>query len=159
MYRERLSAVPGVVVWERTRTGTEPLRVLPDGCLDLIWLADRLVVAGPDTTAQVSTGPAGARYAGVRFAPGLGPAVLGVPAHELRDRQVDLAELWPAAEVRRLTGRVAGAAGAGTPLEEIVADRLSRVDAPDPRIAGVVSRLRAGARVADAADAVGLGAR
>jgi AraC-like DNA-binding protein len=173
MYRERPSTIRGAVLWERTRTSADPLRVLPDGCLDLIWLAGRLVVAGPDTTAQLSVGPPGARYVGLRFGPGLGPVVLGVPAHELRDRQVDLADLWPAARVRRLTGRVAGAAGerrldaaatsyaagAGTVLEEIAADRLSRVDPPDPRIAGVVSRLQAGARIADTADAVGLGAR
>ena len=173
MYRERASRIPGVVVWERTRTSTDPLRILPDGCLDLIWLGDRLIVAGPDTTAQVSAGPVGARYAGVRFAPGLGPVVLGVPAHELRDRQANLSELWPAAQVRRLADRVAGAAaerwpeaaprrfaaGAGTVLEEIAADRLGRAEPPDPRIAGVVSRLRAGARVDDTADAVGLGAR
>lgn len=187
MYQERPSTIRGAVLWERTRTSADPLRVLPDGCLDLIWLAGRLVVAGPDTAAQISSGPPGARYTGLRFGPGLGPVVLGVPAHELRDRQVDLADLWPAARVRRWAGRVAGAAeerrldaaptsyaagerrldaastsdaaGAGTVLEEIAADRLNRVDPPDPRIAGVVSRLRAGARIADTADAVGLGAR
>lgn len=159
MYRERPSPVPGLVVWERTRTSAGPLRILPDGCLDLIWLADRLIVAGPDTTAQLTAGPVGARYAGVRFAPGLGPVVLGVPAHELRDRQVNLSDLWPAARVRRLTDRVAGSAGAGTVLEEIAADRLDRAGPPDPRIAGVVSRLSAGARVDDTAEAVGLGAR
>ncbi len=164
MYRERPSAVRGVIVWQRTRTTADPLRILPDGCLDLVWLTDRLVVAGPDTAAQLSRGAVGGRYAGVRFAPGLGPAVLGVPAHQLRDRQVDLSDIWPAAQVRRLTDRVSGAADgrrldAGTALEEIVADRLGRVDPPDPRIAGVVSQLRAGARVDDTAEAVGLGAR
>ena len=37
----------------------EPVRVLPDGCMDLIRMSDRVVVAGPDTTAFVSS--AGAR--------------------------------------------------------------------------------------------------
>ena len=159
MYRERPSVVGGLVVWERVRTSAEPLRILPDGCLDLIWLSDRLVVAGPDTTAQLSTGRPGARLAGVRFAPGVGPRALGVPADELRDRQVDLSDVWPAARVRRLTGRVAGSASAGTVLEEIAAEALRRADPPDPRLAGIVARLGAGASVATTADTVGLGAR
>jgi AraC-like DNA-binding protein len=86
----------------------EPGRVLPDGCMDLLWSGGRLVVAGPDTRAYVSEDPA-ADWAGVRFAPGHAPALLGVPAHELRDRRVDLADLWPAARARRLTARVTAA--------------------------------------------------
>jgi AraC-like DNA-binding protein len=32
----------------------EPVRVLPDGCMDLIRMDGRIMVAGPDTTASVS---------------------------------------------------------------------------------------------------------
>ncbi|MDT5240331.1 MAG: hypothetical protein QOD97_2529, partial [Mycobacterium sp.] len=31
-----------------------PVRVLPDGCMDLIRMDGRIVVAGPDTTASIS---------------------------------------------------------------------------------------------------------
>ncbi|WP_030045650.1 DUF6597 domain-containing transcriptional factor, partial [Streptomyces resistomycificus] len=105
MYEERASRLTGAVVWTSTPTGTGAGRVLPDGCMDLLWHEGRLVVAGPDTRAQV-IGGAPSVWAGVRFYPGTAPALLGVPAQELRDRRVDLADLWPAAQVRRATARV-----------------------------------------------------
>src|SRR4051812_46192095 len=41
--------------------------VLPDGCVDLVWRGDRLVVAGPSTRAFVAGVAAGRRVFGVRF--------------------------------------------------------------------------------------------
>ncbi|MFD8254250.1 DUF6597 domain-containing transcriptional factor, partial [Streptomyces werraensis] len=105
MYRERTSRLPGAVVWTSTPSGGGPDRVLPDGCMDLLWHDGRLLVAGPDTRAHVDAGAAGP-WSGIRFHPGTAPRLLGVPAHELRDRRVELADLWPAAEVRRATARV-----------------------------------------------------
>ncbi len=103
-YRERPARLAGAVVWTRTATGApgDDRPVLPDGCMDLLWTEGRLFVAGPDTRAYVpgATEP-GARYVGIRFHPGTAPAFLGVPAHELRDRRVALADLWGAATVRR----------------------------------------------------------
>jgi hypothetical protein len=32
----------------------KPVRVLPDGCMDLMRIDGRFIVAGPDTTASVS---------------------------------------------------------------------------------------------------------
>ncbi|GAA0403546.1 helix-turn-helix transcriptional regulator [Streptomyces luteireticuli] len=113
-YRERPSAaVAGAVVW--TRAG-DPVRVLPDGCTDLIWADGRLVVAGPDTRAHLA--PAG-EFTGLRFAPGTGPALLGVPAHELRDLRVPLEDLWPGRRVRIVTQRVAE----GAALESVIGRR------------------------------------
>jgi hypothetical protein len=46
---------PGAVVWTSRPTGEE-YRVLPDGCMDIIWATDgSLVVAGP-STASCSAG-------------------------------------------------------------------------------------------------------
>lgn len=89
----------------------------------------RLLVAGPDTRAYVPEGAAG-HWAGVRFYPGTGPTFLGVPAHELRDLRVDLADLWPASEVRRRTARVAAAADPVTALEQVALDRAAVTDPP-----------------------------
>ncbi|WP_347560579.1 DUF6597 domain-containing transcriptional factor, partial [Streptomyces sp. AcH 505] len=104
MYREWTSRLlEGAVVWTKTvpdRAATAPYPVLPDGCMDLLWADGRLLVAGPDTHAHTGDGLGGSRFTGVRFAPGTAPAVLGVPAHELRDRRVDLADLWPSAGAR-----------------------------------------------------------
>lgn len=77
------------------RTGpAEPARVLPDGCMDLIRLDDKIVVAGPDTTAFIAAGGRDPVH-GLRFRPGVLPRLLGVPASELRNTRVDLRELRP----------------------------------------------------------------
>lgn len=100
-YAERPVPGSGAVLWAAGRSsGT---RVLPDGCLDVLWTQDApygLMVAGPDRRAWVS-GPTGP-ITGLRLAPGTGPAVLGVPADLLTGLRVPLVELWPAARMRRL---------------------------------------------------------
>lgn len=166
MYRERASRVPGAVLWWRTPPAPHTVqRVLPDGCTDVIWADGELLVAGPDTTAHLAHDRVD-RYVGLRFAPGTGPAVFGVPAGELRDQRIDLAELWPAGEVRRLTDLMndrretaAGQAALGAALEEAALRRLRRSDGPDPMAAWIVARVRAGAPVAEIAAGVGLSER
>lgn len=153
MYGERASPLPEVVAWWRTaRPGAGPVRVLPDGCLDLIWCAGEVFVAGPDTTAQLAGSAPGSRYSGLRFGVGTGPLVLGVPADELTDRRVPLDALWPGAEVRR----IAEAADPSAALEAAVRRRWQ---APDRTMVAVATRARAGARVATIADDCGLSAR
>jgi AraC-like DNA-binding protein len=71
----------------------EQVRVLPDGCIDLLWIDGKLRVAGPDTTAHVGALAPGTRVVGIRFRPGVAPCVLGVPASSLLDARLDLAEL------------------------------------------------------------------
>ncbi|OEV32229.1 AraC family transcriptional regulator, partial [Streptomyces nanshensis] len=132
MYRERRSRVAGAVVWTHTgapgRTG-EPGdgegRVLPDGCMDLLMWDGALVVAGPDTRAHLFARRPGARITGLRFPPGTGPLVFGVPAHELCDQRVPLADVWPERAVRMLAERVAEAPETGRVLEAVAAGRLA----------------------------------
>lgn len=185
-YAERPARVlPGAVVWTKTAPAAPSAAalapVLPDGCMDLLWTEGRLFVAGPDThahlpatsdtsgtsgtsstsalTSALSGNDAGRRYVGVRFAPGTAPAVLGVPAHELRDRRVELTDLWGAADVRRLTARVDAADDPLAALEAVAAERAADRPPPDPLTARVVRSLNAGRGVAGTADAVGVGAR
>ncbi|MDI2128611.1 helix-turn-helix domain-containing protein [Yinghuangia seranimata] len=166
MYEERRSTVGGAVVWTRRAAesgaaGGGAARVLPDGCMDLIWAdGGGLFVAGPDTTAHVVADAAGAHYTGIRFRPGLGPAVFGLPAVELRDRRVPLAALWPEAEVRGIAERLAAAADPGAVLEAVAARRLAEPrPAPDPVARAVAVGLARGAGVADLARTVGLSDR
>ncbi len=91
MYRERPSTIPGAVVWCADHEGS--VRVLPDGCMDLLWLDGALVVAGPDRSAHVRSGVGRERVVGLRFAPGLLPPLLGVPASALRDARVGLRDV------------------------------------------------------------------
>ncbi|MFJ4340814.1 helix-turn-helix domain-containing protein [Streptomyces sp. NPDC088915] len=159
MYEERPARLTGAVLWTATTDPAAPARpVLPDGCMDLIWADGRLLVAGPDTRAHVPTDTA-ARYAGLRFAPGDAPRVLGVPARTLRDRLVPLEALWGGAEARRTGERITDAPDPAAALEEFVRLRAAGAPAPDPLLRAVVARLAAGRPVAETADAVGLGAR
>jgi AraC-like DNA-binding protein len=158
VYAERASRLTGAVVWTNTPAGAGAGRVLPDGCMDLLWSEGRLLVAGPDTRPYVPQGPARS-WAGIRFFPGTAPALLGVPAHELRDRRVELAELWPAARVRRLRDHVEAAPDAATALEDIALDRAVWATAPDPLLHRLVDVLDEGRPVAATADELGIGAR
>ncbi|MFC3349552.1 helix-turn-helix domain-containing protein [Streptomyces echinoruber] len=158
-YAERPSRLTGAVVWHRSAEDDPAVRpVLPDGCMDLLWSEGRLLVAGPDTRPYV---PAGAprRWAGVRLAPGTAPPLLGVPAHELRDLRVDLADLWPAAAVRHLRARVDAATDPAGALEEAVLRRAAEAGPPDPLPAHLVRALEAGRPVGAVADETGLSAR
>ncbi|MGK5443575.1 helix-turn-helix domain-containing protein [Micromonospora sp. URMC 105] len=157
MYRERPAGLPGAVLWSAVSEGTAA-RVLPDGCLDLLWSSrSGLLVAGPDRTAHLSVGTPGERWLGVRLPPGTGPAVFGVPADELRDRRVPLDALWGRAATgiaERLGDRPTAAA-----LEAVAAERLATAGGPDPLGARVAARLAAGATVTATAAEVGLGPR
>ncbi|MEU2280781.1 helix-turn-helix domain-containing protein [Streptomyces sp. NPDC013178] len=155
MYEERPSRLAGAVVWTNTPAGAGIRPVLPDGCMDLLWSEGRLLVAGPDTHAHLPDDPT-APWTGLRFYPGTAPALLGVPAHELRDRRVELAELWPTAQVRRLRARVEAAAHPATALEDLA---LERAAPPDPQLRHLVTALAAGRPVAATADELGVGAR
>ncbi|MFD5147021.1 helix-turn-helix domain-containing protein [Streptomyces sp. NPDC058401] len=157
-YEERPSrTVAGAVLWRAGGAGAD--MVLPDGCMDLLWVEGRLLVAGPDTAAHPAGEIPGSGFAGIRLAPGAAPALLGVPARVLRDRRVELADLWPAAEVRRLTARVGSYGDPRAGLEELARLRTADGGLPDPLVTEVAARLRAGQGVAAVAGAVGLGER
>jgi AraC-like DNA-binding protein len=144
-YRERAAGIPGVVLWERSvLPSATRSRILPDGCLDLIWDGRELAVAGPDPAARWDESPAGASYTALRFHRGTGPAALGIPAAELAGQVPRLADVWPAAAARELTERAAGA---------VTGDRVDPIGAPVHALA------RRGAPVALMADRLGLSAR
>ena len=141
-------------LWTRTGTGAETL-VLPDACLDVIVGSGRAFVAGPDTRAVPARPATGAVLSGVRFRPGAAAAALGVPADALRDRRVDLADLWGAAAARALAEHDDPVA-----LAAALAPRLRDAE-PDPAVRAATGLLaRAPATPVPAlAAAVGLGER
>jgi len=164
MYRERAAAgIRGAVLWHSVATGIRPARVLPDGCLDLLWSSRAgLLVAGPDRTAHLSASVPGERWVGLRLPPGVGPAVFGVPADELRDRRTPLADLWgraAAGAADRVEAARETAEGVGAVLEQVALVRLRAAGGPDPLGARVAARLAAGAGVAATAAEVGLSPR
>jgi AraC-like DNA-binding protein len=76
-------------VWRLRADRREVLRILPDGCIDLI----RGDVVGPSTSAALVTLDPGDDAIGIRLRPGAFPALFGVPAAELRDLRVPLADV------------------------------------------------------------------
>src|SRR4051794_99664 len=154
-------------VWRRRIGPGEaagPIRIVPDGCMDLMWGPDGLVVAGPDLVAQVSRQPAGTEFVGLRFHPGAAPALLGVPAAELVGARPSAAALWGERPARGLTARLDEADGPTTrgELLQMVARRLlARADEPDRAVRWVAARLEGShrARVEALADRVGLSER
>jgi AraC-like DNA-binding protein len=153
MYEQWPSRLPHATAWRSLAPpGGWFNRILPDGCLDIIWNDGAVFVAGPDTAPETAMSPAGARFFALRFADGVGPAVLGVPADELTDRQVPLEDLWPAAVVRRV-------AEAADPLAALEAAVARRWRPPEPAMVALAAAARAGRPVGAIADALGFSAR
>lgn len=134
-------------------------RVVPDGCIDVIWLGGReLMIAGADTGPRVVELPSGARSSGIRLRPGAAGAVLGVPAYEVVDRQVPAADIW-GGDVSRLEEAMARA----NPAQRLhlLADWLDgRGVVPDALVVAAAHRLADHrARVSDVAAELGLSER
>ncbi|MGW0523650.1 DUF6597 domain-containing transcriptional factor [Crossiella sp. NPDC003009] len=118
---------------DRTGGRARAQRVLPDGCMDLLWLHGRLVVVGADTGWRLAQLPPGGLVVGLRLRPGAGALLLGrTPAEELRDRTVDVEDLWGA---RGLAERFDGEPDArtiGGLVQRIAIGRLPEAGALDP---------------------------
>lgn len=141
VYRERRSSRLPAVVW--TGAGRGSVRVLPDGCMDVLWHDRTLTIAGPDTLAYLADDSPDSRYTGLRFAPGLGPRFFGVPAETLRDQRVPLDAVWPAAVVERLTAALVDSMHPGSVLEDAAVARLAEAGSADP-VLGEVARVAPG---------------
>ena len=74
--------------------GTYEQPVLPDGCIDIVWFCDELMLSGPATRPLTLHVAPEARSMGLRFWPGAAPSLVGVSAAELLDQHVALADLW-----------------------------------------------------------------
>ena len=130
----------------------EVVAVLPDGCMDLVWSGAELFVAGPDTAPNPYTRAAGLSATGLRFRPGVLPALLDTPAVALRDARVPLEALHPAL-ARRAAAELGGAPDP-RPVLIALAARLPGA-APDPGVRAAAASLGGGASAARTADALG----
>ncbi|NED95321.1 helix-turn-helix domain-containing protein [Phytoactinopolyspora alkaliphila] len=144
--------------WTARPTGRHLL--VPDACVDVLWLNDgRIVVCGPETTAWSFGLPAGAETAGVRLRPGVAAGLFRVSARQLLNRRVGLEDLIGSAPARRLAERLgeAGSLDARAVLLEEAAGRwLADRGQPEPFSANLTAALaRRSWSIADLADAVG----
>jgi AraC-like DNA-binding protein len=112
--------------------GGDPRRLIPDACLDLLWIdTGRFVLCGPETSAWTFALPTGTTAVGVRFKPGVAASVLGIDVSELRNTRVPIADLWGDGPARRLGEQLWDA---GTPaarvalLERVVREQDGAID-------------------------------
>ena len=143
-------------------------RVLPDGCMDMLFdlAAPRprgaATLVGTMTTALVVPAAPRVRYVGVRFRPGEAFAMVGVPAGEVTDAALPLEDALGAI-ARSLADEVAAAKDDGARFAAL--DRrlgALRARAADARVRRVVGRIfgsPAEARVAWLAREVGASER
>ncbi len=163
------------VVCRLSPGATQAERVLPDGCMDILFnLGDpprrqrgahgSPTVIGSMTRAVEVEYDGRMELVGVRFRPGGATPWLDVPASELTDQVVGLEELWGAeagATHERL--RAAGAVARVNLLDEILIERLPGTANPaDERVLRASEAIAAhdgGLAVERLADATGLGRR
>jgi AraC-like DNA-binding protein len=127
--------------WERRSDGGAPVRVVPDGCIDIVWTEGGGVhVVGANTLAFLVGLAPGVRVAGVRRRPGAGAALLGVDAAALRDARVPLEDVWHD-DARRLAQRLDGADDRVGALLAALCARAPRTARPDPLVRAAVQRL------------------
>jgi AraC-like DNA-binding protein len=153
-YREALPPAPLRDLVERAWIGDPSgpaIQVLPDGCMDLIRMDGRIVVAGPDTT-PVLAGRGTRPIHGLRFRPGVLPRLLGVPAAELVGSRIRLAELHPGLPARPTLTELAVALASERP-------RAQTAPWPLATLHHVTRRLAAGTPVPAVADDIGWSAR
>ena len=119
-------------------------RVIPDGCIDLVFCEGELIVAGPDTeSVELEVAP-NRSFVGLRFRAGGAPAVLGMPASELLDQRIDASEML-GARAHALSERLASATSlrvAAAVLEETVTRWLHDAEPSDALVGRAILELQ-----------------
>lgn len=141
--------------WRTTNRGG-PATILPDGCMDVIWTGESVLIAGPDSVAAHVDAVGSADLIGIRFDPGVAPSLLRERADALRDRRLTLDALWGDRVARDWADLLDAADDPAALLVELCAARLGEV--PD-WVTPTVTLLRDGADVGAVARAAGMSAR
>jgi AraC-like DNA-binding protein len=109
--------------------------VLPDGCVDIVWIGSSPpIVAGPATRRVLVHLPERTLIVGARFQPGWAACSLGIPAERLLNLDVPLAEIWKApvcARAERVSqGETASSKILG--MTQFLLATLASAPVPDP---------------------------
>jgi AraC-like DNA-binding protein len=128
-------------LWERRGEAGPPVRVLPDGCIDIVWSSGSgAQVVGANTTAFIVPVHADTHVVGARMLPGCAPALLGIAAEGVLDARVAIAELLGDAGAR-LEQSLDGAADPVATLRTLLTGFAPRASAPDPLVREAATRL------------------
>ncbi|HEV7806601.1 MAG TPA: helix-turn-helix transcriptional regulator [Solirubrobacteraceae bacterium] len=127
--------------WQRSGDGGSPIRVVPDGCIDVVWIeGSGTQVVGPNTIAFLVPLAAGARVAGVRLHPGAAPALLDVDAAALRDGRLAIDDAW-GDDGRRLAEALDEHDDRCDVLLSALARRAATAAPPDALVRAAIARL------------------
>jgi AraC-like DNA-binding protein len=144
--------------WVSTRPGGA--RILPDGCVDIVWTGRRLIVAGPATEPHLSSDAPGLPKVGVRFRVGAAGAALGMPACEFLDQNPAADDVLGAEVADRVESVGDDPGRVLMELTAAVSERLRQAPHADSLVRAAAIDLAApGARVRDVADGLGLSER
>ena len=141
--------------WQREGLAGPPVRVVPDGCIDIVWTeGEGTHLVGPNTTAFVVELPLGARVVGARMRPGAAPALFGVDAQALRDARMPLDEVLgdggrrladaldrTDARVRALVAALGARARPAAMPDPLISAAVARLDAAGPEVASLAGEL------------------
>lgn len=120
-------------------------RIIPDGCIDLVFTEGELIIAGPDTESVELDVVPNRCFVGLRFRAGQAPAMLGVPASELLDQRIDARDVL-GSRASIASERVASARNsyaAARSLEQSVASWLDTSTRPDALVSRAIVDLQA----------------
>jgi AraC-like DNA-binding protein len=126
-------------VWERTEDRGGGARILPDGCIDLVFSPNHgLRLVGANTVAFISDVAPGEPAIGARLVPGAAPALLGIAAEPVLDRRPPLSELL-GDDGHRLQALLYESGDRVAVLRGWLTERARHADAPDPLVAATVA--------------------
>ena len=150
-----------VCTWQGQAGWARQLRLLPDGCVDLVWDGDAVTIVGARPGPARFTLTETACNVGLRLRAGAAGGILGWPAHELPSHGIGLGSLWPAqaalveAELRSCTSL----SSRREALADMITRRVEGGNEPDRHILAAVTYLAAGAALDSLPSTVGLSAR
>lgn len=142
-------------LWERDGDGGSSVRVLPDGCIDVVWSSrDRVRIVGANTTAFHAVVAPHEHLVGARLRPGGAPVLLGLQAEMVLDDRPAIEavlgdrEAWLADELDRdadpvaqLAAWLSDRAATAEPPDRLVTETARRLQAPAGGIAGLAGDL------------------
>lgn len=137
--------------WEQRSALDLTVRVVPDGCMDVVWIEGTgTMLVGANTTAFLVPLAAGTRAVGVRLRTGAAPSLLGVDGPTFRDARAPLHEVW-GDRGRRLAATLDAGTDPEAALVNALAARARGCRAPDPLVLAAVARLGAPASIREVA--------
>ncbi len=155
-YRERAAPAACGTIWRNSFPAGSAV-IVPDGCMDLLWMDRTLWVAGADSRARLFSPDQAGHLVGLRFWPGVLPQLLHTRADQLADSVLVLDSVV-GGQARRWQDLLAAAEDPATALVDLAATALAE-RAIDRRPVLVAHELGSGRSIAQVATSTGYSAR